>query len=113
MCGSFLLMAEAQDLLKYYAIDDEVKREYEPGDFFPKKITPIIIDDGKRSLQFAEWGFPLGEKKLVINARSETIMNKPMFKDSFYYRRCVVPANNFYEWKDVGAGRKTKYKIFI
>jgi len=112
MCGSFLLMALYSDLLKYYSIDVDAIGAYEPGDFFPNKNAPIVIADGKRILQSANWGFSRsGSSKPVINARAETVMDKPMFKDSFFYRRCVVPANGFYEWKKEESGRKAKYQI--
>lgn len=112
MCGSFLLMALYSDLLKYYAIDGDVQGEYEPGDFFPNRGAPIVIDDGKRAIQYAKWGFQLrGKSRPVINARAETVMNKPMFKSSFFYRRCVIPASGFYEWKKEESGRKVKCKI--
>lgn len=44
------------------------------------------------------WGVTGKEKKLVINARSETALNKPMFSDSIIHRRCIMPAAGFYEW---------------
>lgn len=113
MCGSFLLMALYSDLLKYYSIDGDATGAHEPGDFFPNKRAPIIIDAGKRTLQYAKWGFHhSGNGKSVINARAESVMSKPMFKDSFFCRRCVVPANYFYEWKREG-GKKVKYKISL
>ncbi|NLZ54595.1 MAG: SOS response-associated peptidase [Thermoanaerobacteraceae bacterium] len=111
MCGSFLLMALYSDLFKYYSIDGDATGAHEPGDFFPNKRAPIIIDAGKRTLQYAKWGFLHSHKgKLIINARAESVMSKPMFKDSFLYRRCVIPANFFYEWKQE-EGRKVKHKI--
>jgi len=112
MCGSFLLMALYSDLLKYYAIYGAPEGEYEPGDFFPNKNAPIVVYDGKRTLQSAKWGFQhSGKNKPVINARAETVMEKPMFKNSFFYRRCVIPANGFYEWKKEENGKKVKYRI--
>lgn len=112
MCGSFLLMALYSDLIKYYSIDVEALWEYVPGDYFPNRNAPIVIDDGKRMLQFAKWGFPFsGKSRPVINARAETVTSKPMFKSSFFYRRCVIPANGFYEWKQEESGKKAKYRI--
>lgn len=114
MCGSFLLMADVKQLLKYYVIEHEAVVEYEPGAFYPSKSTPIIYKKGKRSVALAKWGFTYsGKKGLVINARSETVISKPMFKDSYYSRRCIIPANLFYEWKDVGDRTKIKHEISL
>lgn len=112
MCGRFLLLSEVRDLMNYYAIENQTLDKYESGDFYPSKNTPIVLNKDKRSISYAKWGFPYSNKKgLVINARAESIMNKPMFKNSFYNRRCVIPSNLFYEWKDEGARKKIKYKI--
>ncbi len=112
MCGRFLLLSELKDLIKYYAIENQTIGGYKPGDFYPSKNTPIVLNKSKKTISYAKWGFLYGNKKgLVINARAESIMNKPMFKNAFYSRRCVIPANLFYEWKDEGAGKKIKHKI--
>ena len=70
------------------------------GDVGPARQAPVIV--GKQGRLFADamtWGFPRYDGKgLVINARSETAAEKPMFRDSFRFRRCVVPAKHFYEW---------------
>lgn len=67
-------------------------------------ITPgresLMITGGQNRLQasVAVWGFPGSEGKTVINARSETAPVKPMFRDSLATRRCLLPAECFYEW---------------
>jgi putative SOS response-associated peptidase YedK len=50
-------------------------------------------------------------KVMPINARAETAAEKPMFKSLVKYRRCIVPANGFYEWKAEGSGGKQPYFI--
>jgi putative SOS response-associated peptidase YedK len=70
------------------------------GDLFPKSEAPVVSKDGIGLLQ---WGFPLGSQpKVVFNARSETLLEKPMFRGSME-RRCAVPATAFYEWDHRGA----------
>jgi len=59
------------------------------------------------------WGFEGYKGRPVINARSETALEKPMFQTSMRERRCLIPASGYYEWmKAEGAGRKTKYQFY-
>ncbi|MCD8151234.1 MAG: SOS response-associated peptidase [Clostridiales bacterium] len=73
-------------------------RDIHPGDKAP------IVRGGKTgfSLVDMKWGYPQysGGKGLLINARSETVLQKPTFSESVLYRRCVIPARRFYEWDD-------------
>lgn len=112
MCGRFQLESDIKELIKTYNIENQKIEVYDKGDFYPSQNAPIIIQDNRRSLKTAKWGFELKDKKkLVINARAETIMTKPMFKNSIHTTRCIVPANLFYEWKDEGGNKKVKYGI--
>lgn len=114
MCGRFLLDTEIKEILKTYKIKNKEITEYRPGDVYPSTNAPIILDSGQRTISHARWGFPYGFKKgIVINARSETIGNKPMFRNSFYSARCVIPANLFYEWKEEGDRKKVKHRISL
>jgi len=56
------------------------------------------------------WSKPLKEFKLAtFNARAETVAEKPMFRDSFKKRRCLIPASGYYEWKDTPDGKQPYY----
>lgn len=55
------------------------------------------------------WGFPL-QKKQVLLARMETILQKPMFSEAMLYRRCIVPASGFYEWSHDTVRKKYYFK---
>ena len=70
------------------------------GDIHPSDIAPVLsLRNGKSILNKMKWGYPApGNKGLLINARIETIEEKPMFRQDFKYRRCVIPAAGFYEW---------------
>ncbi|GAA5217068.1 SOS response-associated peptidase [Corallincola platygyrae] len=58
----------------------------------------------------ARWGIkPSWSKRLLINAQSETVAEKRTFKQAFAERRCVIPFNGWYEWRDEGGPRKQKY----
>ena len=56
------------------------------------------------------WGYSLPDGKRIINARSESAEEKPMFRDGMAQRRCAVPATNYFEWERAGK-QKTKYAI--
>src|SRR5512133_1847952 len=71
--------------------------------------------DGTRHLDFLKWGLipswakdpHIGSK--MINARSETVDIKPAFKSALKNRRCIIPANGFYEWHEVGGKKHPLY----
>lgn len=81
-------------------------------------VWTVYADDGLRRVDGFRWGLvPSWAKTLavgnkMINARSETVAEKSAFKRSFERRRCIVPADGFYEWKSV-PGQKTKQPYFI
>jgi putative SOS response-associated peptidase YedK len=86
----------------------------------PTQEAPVIgLDEaGARALKMFRWGLiprwsktpPSGAP--MINARAETIAEKPAFRDAFHKRRCLVPADGFYEWrKDKSAGDRRPWRI--
>ncbi len=71
-------------------------------DVYPGELAPVLTGD-KTGLSWASmrWGFPqYTGKGLLINARSETALQKRTFSESVLHRRCVIPARRFYEWDD-------------
>lgn len=87
----------------------------------PTQEAPVIgVDEaGARALKMYRWGLvPRWSKALsgsapMINARAESIAEKPAFRDAFRKRRCLVPADGFYEWlKDKRAGDRRPWRIF-
>ena len=69
-------------------------------DIYPGKDAPVLSEkDGSIYCGWQHWGFPGFEgKKLIFNARCESALEKPMFRDSILHRRIVIPASWFYEW---------------
>lgn len=66
--------------------------EYSAGSIGDNTVVPVAA-------QMLQWGFPGFDKgKLLINARAESVKDRPTFADSFAQRRCVLPAAGFYEW---------------
>ena len=95
-------------------MDDETAREIEKlvrdldrrlkmertGDVFPSQNAMILKGEGNHlAAEQMRWGFPGFEKgKLLINARAETALERPTFRESVQDRRCIIPARGFYEW---------------
>lgn len=75
---------------------DRVKR----GDISPTNTAPILIaKEAQVQPILSTWGFPnFNGKGLIINARVETAFEKKMFQENLMFRRCIIPANGFYEW---------------
>ena len=99
MCGRICYTRYAlQKAQRLFGFAEEFQAAAE-GTINPSDLTVIIGGkDGEYSVQEAKWGFAGKEGSLVINARSESIFTKPMFSSSALYRRCLVPAERFFEW---------------
>ena len=117
MCGRYELLFnhnndEIQRILDL-ASKNNPEVFFEPKEIFPSAIAPVILSSGhKISIEFARWGFPgMQKNEWIINARSETVSQKPKFRQSFHARRCVIPATGFYEWTH--DSQKKKYKFHI
>ena len=95
-----------------YYIQESIYEDIEPlvgaveeeeritGDVHPSECPPIIVFDQKPVLTTKiAWGYPARKGKgLLINARAETVMEKPTFRNGIRHRRCLLPASGFYEW---------------
>jgi len=82
----------------------------------PQSLVPIITCEDRESLKTAHWGFlpswaKRGTNKEVINARAETVLEKPYFKNAIRTRRCLVPVTGFYEWHREGK-TSTPYRFY-
>jgi putative SOS response-associated peptidase YedK len=114
MCGRYRLSRRKQIIEEHF---DTVSGEEDWSPRYniaPTQLVPVIRQHPKepnRVLSLMRWGLiPLWEKDAsgaagMINARSETAATKPAFRDPLKSRRCIVPADGFYEWKKTG---KTK-----
>ncbi len=106
MCGRFALFSSVQAIKKYYNYLNEVQDWKANYNIAPSQKIPVIINEnGEKNLEFFQWGlipFWAKDKKIgykMINTRAETISEKPSFKFAFQKRRCLIPANGFYEWR--------------
>jgi putative SOS response-associated peptidase YedK len=83
----------------------------------PSAQTPIVTEENSEVLQIGHWGFLpswASEKKdarEVINARAETVQEKPYFRTAIEKRRCLIPVTGFFEWKRDGK-RSSPYRFF-
>jgi len=120
MCGRFTLTvdpAKLQDVFGGFIFPAQFAARY---NIAPTQPILAIPNDGKNRADFFLWGLipswakdPTIANKL-INARGETVAEKPSFRGSFKYKRCLIPADGFYEWKaQTGANAKTKTPYFI
>jgi putative SOS response-associated peptidase YedK len=82
----------------------------------PTQPIPVVrLDNGRRSFALVRWGLIPGWVKdprgfsLLINARAESVLDKPAFRNAMRRRRCLVPADGFYEWKQDGARKRPFY----
>jgi putative SOS response-associated peptidase YedK len=118
MCGRFTLEADPDELhqmVPNLAIREGLVPHY---NIAPTQPVAVIPNDGKNQLDFFVWGLipswakdpEIGSR--LINARAETLTEKPAFRAAFRRRRCLIPASGFYEWQAV-PGRKSKIPMYI
>ncbi|MDG5767513.1 SOS response-associated peptidase [Balneolales bacterium ANBcel1] len=118
MCGRYTLYSDKQAIEQQFDVsvpDEELLQpDYNiaPGSARPVVVTPRI---GERTVGALKWGLvppfvkDRSDWKPLINARSETVREKPSFRNAFQRKRCIIPANGFYEWKDFGGGNKIPF----
>lgn len=84
------------------------------NEIFPSQKAPVILNDrGNRKIKLYKWGFsPPYLNSLIINARSETLDQKKTFREPFQNKRCIIPANGFFEWNKQG-DKKVKHQIYV
>ena|SRR5579883_2910517 len=119
MCGRYRLSRQGKEIVEEFAVDGEV--EWSPRyNIAPSDIVPIICQDRHhpvRKFQRAHWGLiPSWAKDpsislRTINAVSETAASKPAFRESMQIRRCLIPADGFYEWAKLGPKEKQPYNF--
>lgn len=82
------------------------------GEIFPTNTVPLLVGREMTPLA-ASWGLPKygGKKGVIINARAETVAEKPTFQRGFFNYRCVVPCTGFYEWTQTKPQRKYQFRI--
>ena len=104
MCGRFVNLNKIDKLNKIFEINESENVENGISyNIAPSQSTIIITNSKFFKIEKANWGMKFFDKKQnqeknIINSRLETIQKKILFKESFEKRRCVIPANGYYEW---------------
>lgn len=122
MCGRYYLEADPAKLASYYGSKNPLPNHPANYNVAPTQESLVVRFNpatGQRSLDPLRWGLvprwakdASGAAKLM-NARSEGVAEKPSFRDAFAKRRCLVPADGFYEWRQEGPGPKQPYAIAL
>jgi len=122
MCGRYCIDDES-NILEMNEIIREANERFKEtsklsamktGEIFPADIVPVIRAAGSyRYVDLMQWGYPRWNSSgVIINARAETVLEKPMFKGSFESMRCIIPTTGFFEWKhENGKVKKDKYLL--
>ena len=102
MCGRFAMTYNDETIMNYFQIhQSEVLLEPRYNVCPSQDIAVIVQQDGLRRIETRRWGLiPFWTKipKPMINARAETVSEKPAFKNAFRKRRCLIPSSGFFEW---------------
>ena len=116
MCGRYTLAASTQELVEEFDVPWPT-HELEPRyNIAPSQNVPVVAEDRHgRRIGLLTWGLVPGWADEpgagIINARAESVADKPSFREAFERRRCLVPADGFYEWRKGAEGGRVPYWI--
>ncbi len=116
MCGRFSLKASPDDLRKTIQVEPPAGYRARYNIAPTQGVLGVVMEDGERHARMLRWGlvpFWADDPRIgnrMINVRSETISQKPAFRNAFARRRCLVPADGFFEWQSTPEG-KVPYRI--
>lgn len=113
MCGRYAFytdreLREIKEMLRDLSEDPKLDK-LKSGEIFPTDYAPVLIWQKERIIPILyRWGYPgFQGKGFIINARSETVQERPLFRNSFQNKRCVIPTTGFFEWS------REKHKYFF
>lgn len=117
MCGRYTLAAGPQFIAEYFHIDGPIP-DFQPSwNITPGGNIPVIceVPGNGRSCSLMHWGLiphwtkePESKYKM-INAKAETLSQRPAYRDAYKHRRCLIPASGFYEWETTAQGKQPYY----
>ena len=113
MCGRYASSRRPDDLASYFEVEEPVEEVLEPSwNVAPTDRVYAVVQRKTRQLRVLRWGLvPSWSKDAkgaarMINARAESVREKPAFRKAFASRRCLVPADGYYEWKQLGTEKQ-------
>lgn len=112
MCGRFYLDVQADELMSEFGLESAPALPPRFNIAPSQQVAAVLEDKQGRRLQMLHWGlipFWAKDAKIgyhTINARAETVESKPAFRAAFKYRRCLIPASGFFEWKAEADGKQ-------
>ena len=118
MCGRYYVEIDDREIEEITRKIQEQRRDEESqlsikmsGEIFPTDV--VSVQTGQNDYAAMKWGFPgFKGNDVLINARSETALEKKTFKAAMEKRRCLIPASGYYEWKKTGGG-KIKHRFYV
>ena len=116
MCGRYASARRPDDLVSFFEVEDTPDEMIPPSwNVAPTDPVYAVVQKGTRQLRVLRWGLvPSWSKDAkgaarMINARSESVREKPAFRKAFAARRCLIPGDGYYEWKAEGTGKQPYY----
>lgn len=111
MCGRFVVAQDREAYASFFAVD-----EVRAGNLTPSynvaptdRVYAVASHEGRRLLGTFRWGliprWATSAQGGHINARAETVADKAVFREAFSLRRCIIPADGFYEWRQLERGK--------
>ena len=111
MCGRFTIMLDADDAREAFGLAETPVDWVPRYNVAPTQMLPVLVSAEERRVAMMRWGLvPSWAKDVsigsrMINARSETLEEKPAFRGAFRSRRCLILADGFYEWQKSASGK--------
>lgn len=120
MCGRYTIAAPSEAIRRMFGFRNPLPNLPARYNVAPTQDVPVVrLEGGERKLVMLRWGLvPAWSKEMassapLINARGESVADKPSFRTAFRLRRCLVPVDGFYEWKAMGKGPKQPAHIHL
>ena len=118
MCGRFVLDLPGEEVIETWEASPANDLPETPNyNICPTNRVHAVTSDGSRRLRAMRWGFlphwyrTPGDGPLLINARAESLAEKPAFREACRARRCLIPATGFYEWTKDAEGARLPWYI--
>lgn len=121
MCGRLANHSTPEQIKTEFAVESKDSKLFAPRyNVAPSQMIACVLEEAsERILSLLKWGLvPAWAKEAaignrMINARAETLTEKPSFREAFQKRRCIVPASGFYEWKKSSGGAKQPFYFYL